>query len=628
MEATVAPDSEPTKPKMTRLKALSIALAGTAGLTLIDKGLNMRSNTTSLWRRGTVAASLLLASSHLTLAQNAPLLKNPGFETAGQALVSTSDAPNGKAQISGTIAESWSDNTSWADVALNYSLDTTNPHSGHYAQKISVARGFAQFAQALVVPHGYYRAAVWLRADAPLWVSLDIRQQGAPYTSYAARPTQVGTQWTRVETSGFVPQDVPAFLLINTTGVGMVYVDDAELAPSVPQPVMLKPPTTVIPQTFFGLNINHMHAEGNIPWPAVPFGAYRTWDSGIVWAHLEPKRGEFDWAWLDKDVAEAQQRGVQILLTLGFTPTWASSDPNNKTSAYGALGATAPPADINDWKNFVRAVATRYKGRIQGYEIWNEPDGSGFYSGTPAQLVPLEKATREVLREVDPAALVVAPAPSSGDAVNSLQWMSDFLTAGGGQNADVMAVHMYNAAPEDDVQASGLFRALLAKYGLDKKPLWNTETGWGFDGKSTDAEVSALVARAYIIDWASHFSRYYWYAWNQTSQVGIRPDAQGQFTVLTPAARAYAQVQKWLLGTKMLSCDMSVKGVWTTALQRPDGQRNWIVWSAAGPQDFALPASWKVRQQQDLSGTSTALSGPKTITVGTAPVLLTPAKRP
>jgi hypothetical protein len=88
---------------------------------------------------------------------------------------------------------------------------------------------------------------------------------------------------------------------------------------------------------------------------------------------------------------------------------------------------------------------------------------------------------------------------------------------------------------------------------MDKKPIWNTETGWGFDGKSSDAEVSACVARAYILNWASGFRRYYWYSWNQTSQLGIRPDApQARFSVLTPAAHAYAQGQKWLVGSKVM----------------------------------------------------------------------------
>ncbi len=570
----------------------------------------------------TIAISGLLLTL-LTAVAQAQTLKNPGFETAGRALISTSDAPSGKARISGTIAEGWSDNTDWADVTLDYSLSANHPHGGKNAQKIEVRRGFAQFAQGVKLPGGYYRASLWLRAETPLWVSLGVRQASSPYTTYASQSAMIGTQWTRVEARGFVPDEMSALLLVNAASTGTLFLDDAELAPAVPSPVALKPPTTAVPRTFFGMNINHMHSEGNIPWPAVPMGAYRTWDSGVVWASIEPKKGEFNWTWLDKDVAEAKKHSVQILLTLGFTPQWASSDPENKTSPYGSLGATAPPADINDWKDLIRAVATRYRGLIHGYEVWNEPDGAGFYSGTPAQLVPLEKAAREVLREADPAALVVTPSPSSAHAVASLKWMSDYLAAGGGKNADVIGVHMYNAVPEDDVDASRLFRALLATYKMDKKPVWNTETGWGFDGKSSDAEVSAYVARAYILNWALGFSRYYWYSWSQTSQVGIRPDAAGQFTVRTPAAQSYEQVQKWLLGSKMLSCGSDTAGVWTTALQRSDGTQAWILWSVGARQEVQLSPAWRVKSSCDLRGEVTPLGNRKTILVGEAPMMLT-----
>ncbi len=238
----------------------------------------------------------------------AEFLKNPGFETAGPALLGSSDASTGKAQIVGAIAEGWSDNTGWADVNLSYSLSADCPHSGNCAQKIEIKHGFVQFAQTVQMPGGYYRASVWLRAETPMWASLGLRQQDAPYTAYAAQPAFIGTQWTRVEARCFAPQKTAAFLLINTTGTGTLFVDDAGLTPATARSVSLKPPTAAVPKTFFGMNINHMHDEGNIPWPAVPLGAYRTWDSGIVWANIEPKKGQFDWTGLDSIKTSPKRR--------------------------------------------------------------------------------------------------------------------------------------------------------------------------------------------------------------------------------------------------------------------------------------------------------------------------------
>jgi hypothetical protein len=132
---------------------------------------------------------------------------------------------------------------------------------------------------------------------------------------------------------------------------------------------------------------------------------------------------------------------------------------------------------------------------------------------------------------------------------------------------------MYNAVPEDDIEAARLFRALLVSDKMDKKAVYNTETGWGFDGKSSDAEVSAYVARAYILNWAWSFSRYYWLL------VFMEPDQTGgnslryKRSVHCPHTGCPVQQR----GTEM-ACRLyddllrhGAKGIWMIALHRPDG---------------------------------------------------------
>ena len=38
------------------------------------------------------------------------------------------------------------------------------------------------------------------------------------------------------------------------------------------------------------------------------------------------------------------------------------------------MGAYAPPDDVQDFADFVTAVAGRYRGRVRYYQIWNEPN--------------------------------------------------------------------------------------------------------------------------------------------------------------------------------------------------------------------------------------------------------------
>ena len=95
----------------------------------------------------------------------------------------------------------------------------------------------------------------------------------------------------------------------------------------------------------------------------------------------------------------------QIRLDRRSTPKWRG--PNPGASPTSCTPSAPPPSGPeprragNDrppsarerrnrprtWRSgaeWVSAVAKRYKGRITGYEIWNEPSSPQFYAGTPA----------------------------------------------------------------------------------------------------------------------------------------------------------------------------------------------------------------------------------------------------
>jgi Cellulase (glycosyl hydrolase family 5) len=77
---------------------------------------------------------------------------------------------------------------------------------------------------------------------------------------------------------------------------------------------------------------------------------------------------------LDELVRGAQSRGMEVLITLWGTPTWANG--NQKPQVL--------PARMADFQDFARAVASRYSGRFAGYPfvrfygIWNESNLATF----------------------------------------------------------------------------------------------------------------------------------------------------------------------------------------------------------------------------------------------------------
>lgn len=330
-----------------------------------------------------------------------------------------------------------------------------------------------------------------------------------------------------------------------------------------------------VSELYFGMHIHR--ADSSTPWPQVKFGSWRLWDANVGWPDLEPERGRWNFGRLDRYVAMARFNGTDILLPLGRTPRWASSRPDEK-SGYGP-GQAAEPADIQDWRDYVRTVGLRYKGHVREYEIWNEPNDNGFFSGTPEQLLALQREAYRILKEIDPENIVVMPA-----AVHAYQWLDNYLSLGGADYADVIGYHFYvpKDAPEAIVHEIEGVRSLMSEHGVANKPLWNTETGWWIantDGTPDTGGVSptwkrlapgqgaAYVARALILgNWAG-LDRFYWYAWDNEGLGLIEPRTKE----LKPAARAFGTVQNWLVGKTIESCS-STDSVWTCSVTGPGGR--------------------------------------------------------
>ena len=132
---------------------------------------------------------------------------------------------------------------------------------------------------------------------------------------------------------------------------------------------------------------------------------------------------------LDELVRNAQTRGLEVLITIWGTPSWANN----------ARGPQYAPTDASDLQDFAQAIASRYSGRYPGYPfvrffgIWNESNLStflrpqfdasgrivgpaiyarlaaagyaGIKAGNPAAQVAIGRPRRTVARSTSPASL-------------------------------------------------------------------------------------------------------------------------------------------------------------------------------------------------------------------------------
>jgi hypothetical protein len=203
---------------------------------------------------------------------------------------------------------------------------------------------------------------------------------------------------------------------------------------------------------------------------------------------IDPNFGLSTWAKFDDIVDRANALGLNLILRLDTSPRWAL--PPNAPDGLG------PPLHDEDYWDVVAQVASRYRGKVAAYQIWNEPNLNSEWGRRPpdaAAYARLLRGASERIRAIDPSAkvLLAAMAPTlteNADALNELVYLQQLYDAGARGAFDVLAVQAYGlrGGPDDpridrsDVTFSRplLVRQLMQRNGDAATPVWATEAGW------------------------------------------------------------------------------------------------------------------------------------------------------
>jgi hypothetical protein len=200
------------------------------------------------------------------------------------------------------------------------------------------------------------------------------------------------------------------------------------------------------------------------------------------WSKIESSPGVYDWALLDNLVNSEYALGHPILHTLFGTPSFYSARPNEKCSYEN--GSAVEPLDLTKWDNYCAALATRYAGKITHYEIWNEVNVKGFWTGTKEKLSEMVRRANQTIKAIDPNAKIVAPCVTGLYNANNEAYFLGMMNASDKANGkmkdwiDIVNVHLY---PPDLKKFYLIFtqiknvRAKMVELGINNKPLWNTE---------------------------------------------------------------------------------------------------------------------------------------------------------
>lgn len=326
---------------------------------------------------------------------------------------------------------------------------------------------------------------------------------------------------------------------------------------------------SAVSSKLFGM---HYHKLGVGSTPG-SFGAVRLWDNQVRWDEVETVFGVYDFSRLDALVSAAGSS--DILYVLGSTPSWAASSfgvPNY----LGAPGANSMPKDLSVWRAWVTAVVSRYKGRIDSYQVWNEANFSSFFTGSSSQLVSLTKVASQVVKEIDPSAKVVTASvivrqskkvTKHSAAVSSKSFFYDYMSKLKKDKVkfDGVGVHLYpwaSAGPGDGTvatrgEAIKDVQTVLNKLKIDT-PMVDTEMSYGNRRDNgwphkvlADRAAAGAVVGTYVQSIFSDVSQVFWYGWDSYVLGVDMTVPSGEPTL---AGKAYFDVMNRLSGTRKGGC--------------------------------------------------------------------------
>lgn len=408
----------------------------------------------------------------------------------------------------------------------------------------------------------------------------------------------------------------------------------------------------LLPGSPFGINMalspDAPHLEARLD--AMQQAGIKWGRQDFSWRRIEKAKGEYEFEPYDRLLECITRRGILIFGDLTGAPPF--HDPRT-------------PEGIEAYCAFARAAVRRYAGKIDLWQIWNEPNG-GLWKDSPEKYGRLLAAAGKAIHEANPKAKVLALNMAFCDTL----WAEKVFKAAPWDAFDIVCFHPYRAmcAPEEpfdwwvldqyvkadywhkkdltpdfpmvrmtfEQQTDELIR-LMKAFGAPK-PLWVTEICWNTDihpyGVS-ELRSADLLVRFYLTAIASgKIEKVFWWTlkdggplqFDKAQMVGLmRSGLEPKYSYF-----AYAVMARMLEGKRWVRNDAWGPEIYA-AVFADDGAKEdtLVLWS---PKEYAyvkINNSEKGLAVTDLYGTRRTVTWDErrtrnnTFPVGQSPIYVT-----
>jgi hypothetical protein len=394
--------------------------------------------------------------------------------------------------------------------------------------------------------------------------------------------------------------------------------------------------------------------------------------NALLWSDVEPQPGVLDWskaAGLEAEMRAASSQGMQLIMIVRSTPSWAQKYP-------GIFCGPVKAEKLDAFANFMKAAVSRYSlapYNVKYWELGNEPDvdyrqiapdsefgcwgdhdapdfGGGYYAQMLQVVYPQIKLADPqahvliggLLLECDPDN---PPTDTSGQAKDcgSAHFLEGILKAGGQAYFDGVSFHAYDFFAKNlglGAYGSGnwssawnttgpvmnaktvFLRNLLKRYQAPDKELLDTEVALicpsqnGQDCNTQDFNLTKAyyAAQSFADAQMQGLSAAIWYSnpfWRGSGLFDSQLQPLPVYDAIQASSRAIGQA----VFVKQVDQYPGIKGY---QFQR-DRTQVWILWSFDG-QDHVVNLPQQPDSMYDALGVN--LAPGEQVTVGLKPVYL------
>ncbi|CAI0763127.1 glycoside hydrolase family 5 protein [Serratia quinivorans] len=329
---------------------------------------------------------------------------------------------------------------------------------------------------------------------------------------------------------------------------------------------------------------------------------FNSFRSDYLWEGMEEKKGvlEVSPSLRREDAAfnNGEKYGLSALAVLAY---------GNRQ--YDPSGYPTTPEAIKAYANYAYWSASRLKGKVKYYEVWNEwVNGTGIQTRPlkvppPQVFVELVKQASIAIKRADPNAIVVAGSISPFSK-RDMDWFNQVLSLGVLKYLDGVSIHPYSykdgnyklRSAEGNLAGIDAFETKLSKLAGHSVPIYITENGiptyTGDGGLSGDEVAQYVIKYTLLAKTRSYIKGVWWYdliddgksdhvnedRFGFYAQGGKPKPAAGYYQKIADIAKNY-QVQQYKVDNN---------GIVNITLKSPEGMYALLRWQEIIPQKASM----------------------------------------